>query len=289
MFFRKNHSIVGIASRLGLALVVVAGLAGIALTAGWVNSAQGPAQGQPVQAKAERAGDEWVSLFNGKTLDGWTPKFKGKKPGVNVKDTFRAEDGKIIVSYENYDRWHNRRGTLLYDSPYSHYRLRLEYRFTGEQVPGGPGWAFRNNGIMFHADSPQAMARNEGFPDCLETQLLGGRAEGKRPTANLCTPGTHVHMNGKLRKKHCMKSSSKTYRGDQWVSVEIVVRGDQRVRHLVNGKQVMTYTKPVTDEGEPVKRGWIGLQAESHPTEFRNIELKKIDPEAPVDAGPAAE
>jgi hypothetical protein len=229
---------------------------------------------------------KWISLFNGKDLTGWTPKFAGSDLGVNYKDTFRVQDGLLTVSYENYDKFNNEFGHLFYKDSFSHYRIRAEYRFIGEQVPNGPGWALRNNGLMLHCQKPATMAKNQSFPVSIEVQLLGGSGRGERSTANLCTPGTHVVMNDKLLTQHCLNSKSKTYHGDQWVTAEIEVRGNRLIRHIVNDEVVMEYSEPQLDEGDAdaqkllqagadrmLSEGYISIQAESHPTQFRKIEL----------------
>ncbi|HON92437.1 MAG TPA: DUF1080 domain-containing protein [Sedimentisphaerales bacterium] len=229
---------------------------------------------------------KWISLFNGKDLTGWTPKFAGSDLGVNYKDTFRVQDGLLTVSYENYDKFNNEFGHLFYKDSFSHYRIRAEYRFIGEQVPNGPGWAFRNNGLMLHCQKPSTMAKNQNFPVSIEVQLLGGSGTGQRSTGNLCTPGTHVVMKDKLVTQHCINSSSKTYHGDQWVTAEIEVHGNRLIRHIINGEVVMEYSEPQLDDGDPdaqkllqagadrmLSEGYISIQAESHPTQFRKIEL----------------
>lgn len=228
---------------------------------------------------------EWIPLFNGKDLDGWTPKFRGFDAGENYKNTFRVEDGLLIVSYDEYDSFDGRFGHLFYKDTFSHYRLRAEYRFVGEQVPGGPGWAVRNNGLMVHGQSPESMEKEQEFPVSIEIQLLGGTGSGQRPTANLCTPGTHVVMNGELITRHCTSSTSKTYHGDQWVTVEVEIHGNEIIRHVVEGEVVLSYTQPQLDMGDRyarklirdgnvmLDRGTISIQAESHPTQFRRIEV----------------
>jgi hypothetical protein len=107
-------------------------------------------------------------------------------------------------------------------------------------------------------------------------QLLGGSGSGERPTANLCTPGTDVEMDGKLVKRHCTSSTSKTYHGDQWVTVEIEVRGSESIKHLIDGQVVLEYAKPQLDDGTLLTGGTISLQSESHPVEFRKVELRKL-------------
>lgn len=244
---------------------------------------------------------EWIQLFNGKDLTGWTPKIRGHELGVNYGDTFRVQDGLLTVSYDQYKPedflsmdGKNRKdwekfGHLFYKDSFSHYLLRVEYRFTGDQVENGPGWAFRNNGLMLHGQDPAKMGLNQKFPVSIEVQLLGAGETGERSTLNLCTPGTNVVMDGKLIKRHCTSSNSPSFRGDQWVTVEIEVRGNEVIRHWVDGKVVLEYTKPQLDERDAEARplivdgnlmlesGTISLQSESHSTQFRKIELKKLN------------
>lgn len=232
----------------------------------------------------------WESLFNGKDLSGWQPKIMGHEPGENYLNTFRVEDGVIKVDYSNYENFNNAFGHLFYEKPYSRYILRMEYRFVGEQVPGGEQWAWKNSGVMIHSQSPESMLKDQNFPISLEVQLLGGDETGDRPTANLCTPGTHVEMNGELITDHCINSSSLTYRGEEWIQLEIHVDGHDQIKHVVNGDTVMVYGKPqigggvvsnfneeVKDDGKPLHEGYFCLQSESHPVEFRKIEILDLD------------
>ncbi|MGB5314369.1 MAG: DUF1080 domain-containing protein, partial [Robiginitalea sp.] len=168
----------------------------------------------------------WIQLFNGEDLSDWDIKIRGFDMGVNYKNTFRVEDGLLKVSYTDYDTFNEEFGHLFYKQPFSHYRLRVEYRFVGQQVPDGPAWAFRNNGLMLHSQSARSMGLNQDFPISLEAQLLGGADEGLRSTMNLCTPGSSVVIEGRFREEHCIDSRSDTYRGDRWVTAEMVVRAD---------------------------------------------------------------
>lgn len=245
----------------------------------------------PIASRMRAADDEpeWRSLFNGKDLTGWTPKIRGEKLGENYGDTFRVEEGVLRVAYDDdkYPRFAEKFGHLFYNEKFSHYRLRVEYRFTGDQCAGGPGWAFRNSGVMVHGEDPASMSLDQEFPASIEVQLLGGPGKGDRPTANLCTPGTNVEMDGKLFTPHCINSKSKTYHGDQWVTVELEVRGDEVIRHVIDGKVVLEYQKPQLDERDAhareliakrngellLKEGTISLQSESHPVEFRKVEI----------------
>ena len=221
--------------------------------------------------------EKWVSLFNGKDLDGWDIKMAGYDLNYNYGNTFRVEDGILKVSYDEYETFDNRFGHIFYNQPFSHYKLRLEYRFVGEQTEGGADWAIRNNGVMFHSQSAESMEFDQYFPISVEAQLLGGLGEGDRPTANVCTPGTDVAVDGVRILDHCINSTSRTFHGDQWVKFEMIVYGDSLVHHIVEGDTVFTYGGlRLSESGLPLGKGYIALQAESHPTEFRHIELLEL-------------
>ena len=234
--------------------------------------------------------ERWTPLFNGKDLSGWTVKIRNHPAGENFANTFRVEDGKIVVRYDGYDAFRERFGHLFFEKPYGYYRIRLEYRFVGEQAKEGPAWAYRNSGIMVHGQTPQSMGRDQDFPVSIEVQLLGGNGKDPRTTCNLCTPGTHVEMNGKLFTPHCVNSKSQTYHGDQWVRAEVLVLGDSLIRHYANGQEVLSYQRPQVGggnvdgqevkfgrDGQPLGRGTISLQSESHPVEFRKVELLELE------------
>ncbi len=227
----------------------------------------------PAQDEKEHEAEEWIQLFNGKDLEGWTPKIRYEAFGDDKRNTFRVVDGVIQVNYEKYEEFNETFGHLFFKTLHSRYRLRVEYRFFGEQLKGGPGWAFRNSGLMLHGQDPKTMKSDQDFPNSIEVQLLGGKGEGERTTMNLCTPGTDVIMNDKPLKKHCISSQSKTYHGDQWVTVEVVVDGSKGFQHLVDGEVVLEYQGPHLDDGTMLEGGTISLQSESHPCEFRKVEL----------------
>ena len=242
-----------------------------------------------VQTAEQPAKEEWIQLFNGKNLDGWIPKIRYYPAGENFGNTFRVEDGVLKVSYDKYDKFGAKFGHLFYKEPFSNYRLRVEYRFVGDQVKGGPGWAIRNSGVMIHGESPETMGKDQEFPASIEVQLLGGNGQDPRSTLNLCTPGTNVVMNGQLITQHCNNSKSKTYAGDQWVTVELEVHNSKLIKHIINGETVLEYTAPQLDDrdahakelaakqgGLLLTGGTISLQSESHPVEFRKVELLKL-------------
>ncbi|NNC50707.1 MAG: DUF1080 domain-containing protein [Flaviramulus sp.] len=238
----------------------------------------------------KKQSEQWVNLFNGKDLNGWIVKINGFELNNNYNNTFRAENGVIKVSYDQYDNFSDQFGHLFYQTPFSNYNLKLQYRFTGDQAPGGESWATKNSGIMIHSQSPESMLLKQGFPLSLEVQFLGGvNKDETRPTGNLCTPGTHVEMDGKLITEHCITADCKTYYGEEWINVEVIVNKDS-ITHIIDGKSVISYSKPTiggefldsTSEdlqaknGQPLTNGYISLQSESHPIEFRNIKILEL-------------
>jgi hypothetical protein len=236
--------------------------------------------------------DRWIALFNGRNLDGWQVTIKGYVAGDNFGNTFRVENGVIKVSYDEYGpQFNGRYGHLFYKDEFSHYRLRIEYRFVGDQAPGGPAWALRNSGVMLHGEPIAAMTRDQEFPTSIEVQFLGGNGKDERPTSNVCTPGTNIVMDGQLITRHCTNSKSRTFHGDAWVTAEVEVCGSERITHLLDGKPVLIYSNPQLDERDAhakalaaqrgsltLDRGTISLQSESHPVEFRKVELLVLDP-----------
>jgi hypothetical protein len=249
---------------------------------------------------AQGAADEedWVTLFNGRDLTGWTAKIRGHESGDNHADTFRVEGGLLTVSYDDYEDFDNQFGHLFYQTPYSHYRLRLEYRFIGDPAPGTPGWAIRNSGAMLHSQAPETMPVEQDFPISIEFQFLGGLGDGNpRPTGSMCSPGTNIVYQGEFNDTHCISSSSPTFDGDQWVDAEALVLGADRVVHYINGEAVIEYggvtyggevvsghRPEMKPDGEPLTEGYISLQSEGHPIQFRNVQLLNLkgcmDPDA---------
>jgi len=232
---------------------------------------------------------EWISLFNGQDLTGWTPKIRYHKFGDNYANTFRVDDGLLKVRYDGYDEFNETFGHLFYKTPFSNYKLRVEYRFVGDQCKGGPGWATRNSGVMLHGQDPKTMAIDQDFPVSIEAQMLGGNGKDKRTTGNLCTPGTNVVMDGELIKRHCTSSKSKTYHGEQWVTLELEVHGNGVIKHIHDGEVVLQYEKsqldprdesatPLIKDGDlMITGGTISLQSESHPLDFRKVEIMLLE------------
>lgn len=243
--------------------------------------------------------DQWAPILNDNDLNGWTPKIGGQPLNEDSTGVFKIEKGVLKV----YDHKENRRtpiGHLFYQKPVSNFRLKFEYRFTGNQFKPDESWPEQYGGIVFHAQSPESMGLLQEYPICLEFQLLGGKNTGERPTGNVCTIGTQVFVADTLNPAHCIESSSITYDGNSWISAEIEVWSDSLIRHYINDEMVLEYTRPIigggfvsenfnwekgnvrdweywaTKEGTPLKSGFIAIQAHD-PMEFRNIVLYEVE------------
>jgi hypothetical protein len=242
----------------------------------------------PPKKKSEER--EWLKLFNGTDLNDWIVKVHHHDVNVNFGNTFRAEDGMIKVRYDQYGDFNDQFAHLYYKKPFSHFHLKLEYRFTGELQPGAPEYTLLNSGVMFHSQDPKTILKEQNWPISVEMQFLAGLGDGNpRPTGNMCSPGTEIVYQGKQYEGHCLNSSSKTFDKDDWVTAELIVLGDSLVTHIINGDTVLTYSKPsmgggvvqgydsaIWQVGKPLTSGYIGLQSEGQPIDFRNIELMDL-------------
>lgn len=239
----------------------------------------------------EDTDSEWQVLFNGENLDGWIPKLYHHETGDNYANTFRVKDGIIEVNYDDYDEGFNDRyGHLFYEKPFSSYHLTWEYRFTDQWLEDAASYTYRNSGVMFHSQSPESILKVQDWPISVEWQMLAEEEEGvPRPTGNMCSPGTEVFFEGKMDPRHCINSTSPTFKWDEWVTADLIVYGDSLVIHKVNGQTVLQYTQPqigggvangfdpaIKQDGKMLTEGYIALQSEGQGVLFKNIKIKEL-------------
>lgn len=247
----------------------------------------------PALAEDLKAGP-WRSLFDGKSLDGWIPKIAKHPVGENYQQTFIVDQGAIKVSYAGYKTLDGQFGHLFYKAPFKSYRLRLTYRFLTDGVLADtPAWARSNSGIMFHSQSPESMIVDQPFPVSVEFQLLGKDGDSPRPTGAVCTPGITITMDGQKVKEHCTPpANAPTIPNGTWVKAELEVRPNGEVLQKINGAVVHRYAGLALDPedtvaggakpyilargAQPVTEGYIALQSEGHPIEFKDIEIQEL-------------
>ena len=243
-------------------------------------------------AQGSATEEDWNVLFNGKDINDWIVKIHHHDVGDNFGNTFRVENGIIEARYDQYGGTFNDQfGHLYYKQPYSYYRFQVEYRFIGDLYPGAPEYTIMNSGVMFHSQDPKTMPKEQNWPISVEMQFLGGLGDGKpRPTGNMCSPGTEVVYEGKIFPGHCINSTSPTFEGAQWLMAELIVFGDSLVTHLINGDTVLQYTQPqigggvverfdptMKPDGKLLTEGFIALQSEGQPVDFRNIRILNLE------------
>jgi hypothetical protein len=231
---------------------------------------------------------KWISIFNGKNLDGWIPKVTGYKSGENPLNLFHVENGILEVDYGKFDKFNNRFGHLFYKEKLSSYILRVEYRFHGELLADAPSYCYRNSGVMVHSQSPESMDVKQNWPVSIEVQLLGSTDSVKQKTANICTPGTTVYYKGSFTNEHCVSSTSKYYYDNEWVNLEIIVHRGKTISMVIDRDTVLVVSRPqiggfLLPENYPVatgtvlEDGYIALQAEGTNIDFRKVELKILE------------
>lgn len=234
--------------------------------------------------------NEWITLFNGKDLNDWTVKMHHYEAGDNYGNTFRVEDGLMKVRYDQYE-FTDEFGHIFYKTPFKNFHLTVDYRFSGEFEEGGPFHARLNSGVMFHSQSAESQNKEQNWPVSVEMQYLADLGDGKRTTGNMCSPGTNIEFEGKLFPKHCLNSSKKALPKGQWVTAELIVNGSQ-ITQLIDGEVVLKYSNPTLDGkdrtvkgknaeykqgGKALESGYIALQSEGQPIEFKNVRIKVLD------------
>jgi hypothetical protein len=235
---------------------------------------------------------DWQALFNGKDLNGWTPKMQHSECGENYENTFRVKNKTIQVRYNQYTQGFGERyGHLYTDRAYSYYILKLKYKVTGKWLSDAPWYTEGNSGVMYHSQAPWTMNVEQDWPRSIEMQFLANKADGsKRTTGNMCSPGTHITYKGKLDERHCIDSNGASLPKDQWVEATLTVLGDSLITHSINGKEVFQYSKPTQggplvnnyeklyyQEGALINKGHIALQSEGQEMDFKDIKILNLE------------
>ena len=188
-----------------------------------------------------------VELFNGKDFSGWELYLSNE--GANPKNTWSVVDGVVHCNGKE-------RGYMRTKEQYSDYRLRLQWRF-----PGEPG----NSGVLLHIQLPDMV-----WPKSIESQLHHENAgdfwviEGAEFEEHADPDNKRV--NGRRTIK--LHDSSEKPVGE-WNQYEIVCDGDT-IKSYVNG------VLQNEANGCSITKGYIGLQSEGAPIQFREIILEPL-------------
>ncbi|MFQ3594066.1 MAG: family 16 glycoside hydrolase [Gemmataceae bacterium] len=197
---------------------------------------------------AVKADDGFVSLFDGKTLNGWVP--VNAAPG-----TFFVKEGMLITTGVP-------TGFLRSEKRYENFILECEYM---HMKPKG------NSGIFVWADPMPAVGTP--FTRAIEVQVLDGLE-----TPNYTSHGDvfaiwgatlvpdRPHPAGWMR---CLPSEKRAKPAGQWNHYRIDCN-DGTIQLAVNGKVVSGGTK-----ANP-RFGYLALEAEGSECRYRNLRIKEL-------------
>ena len=194
-------------------------------------------------------GAKRITLWNGHNFAGW--KLYITDDTVDVADVWSIKEGVIHCAGQP-------DGYMRTKRKFRDYRLHLEWRWPEEPT---------NSGVLLHASGPDQI-----WPKCIECQLKSGSAGDL-----VLIGGTGITVDGEdkqdvekpfvaIPKKE--QSSEKS--AGQWNTYEIYCWKDT-IRCYVNGIPQNEASKATTT------KGWICLQSEGSPIEFRNIYLEPLN------------
>ena len=245
-------------------------------------------------------------LFDGTSLDGWTAaKSKGDKDwgAFSINNEERAIHvyaGKKQGSKQEYD-------CLVTKKQFSHYILRMEYKWLEKRFEPRVNWD-RDAGLLFHVHGDLKKV----WPNCFEMQIgetpghVTAKSEdywqGRKPkhrfhSGDFFTVSTKAHLRSQTKRKgnlwhpkgesitiygHSITPFGKEKAKGKWNEVEIRVHGHKKATFILNGEVVFeTMNMEQKKDGKfvPIKKGHIGLQAESAELLYRNIGIKELKEE----------
>ena len=179
-------------------------------------------------------------LFNGKDFDGWVL-YVSPDEGVPATDVFRVSDGRIVVSGRPF-------GYMRTEKKYRDYILHAEWRWIG---------ASTNSGLFQRIQEGDKL-----WPSLMEVQLQGGHAGDILGLGGTVLQGVGEKLPGLYYKDRTSTENPENPDGE-WNVAEVEVRGTH-VKAWVNGKLQNEADGEFTE-------GYIALQSEGGPLEFRNV------------------
>ena len=266
-----------------------------------------------LSAFGEELEEGFVSLFDGKSLKGWT------SARSESKDDWGAfsvnEEEKAIHVYAGCEPDSKQNSDCLNTvAEYSHFILKLEYKWAGPRFEPRRDWD-RDAGLLFHVHDNLKKV----WPYCLEMQI--GESPGDKPNARgnkgrfhsgdlfvlrpdltTCTPFGIVYQDDETQEGEKKKlggffqAEGKRKRGKhvhtllgaekpmgEWNEMEIQVHGSKKAIFIFNGEKVLeTFDFKFKDKdgnSVPLNKGHIGLQAEWAEILYRNIRIKELPSE----------
>ncbi len=202
----------------------------------------------PAQERSALESDPkgWTDIFPGARLKGWTR--ISIPPGQPVKDYagWKVDAKNKVLLCEGDKLGHE---WLRYGREFSDFILHVEWRF--HKLEGSPrynsGIFVRNSadGVIWH----QAQTGNAGGGFLFGDTLVNGEKQ-------------RVNLSKQIKEQRVKAAG-------EWNTYEIHAEG-RTIRLWVNGAVTSEFTEC------EVPKGYVGLEAEGFPIEFRNIRIKPL-------------
>lgn len=273
------------------------GASGSGGSSGGTSGSSGGAGGQrPPTGGAGGSDGDWMPLFNGRDLTGWTP-----SQGHAALFAAGTLDGEPVIHVypTQADKSNQPEATLRTNQSYSSYVFHLEYKW-GTKRYGSRSNSERDNGICFHICNNPAQVWPESVEFQLGEQALSAsndwvsghifmlinktRAQWTSTMVNglrvFSETGTKS-MIGAPMSYHKAMTDKRRDKPTEWNIVELTVHGSKDATYMMNGEVANRVTDMECQENgtwRPLSSGPIALQAEYAEIYFRNIKIKILPP-----------
>ncbi len=240
--------------------------------------------------------DGWISLFNGKNLDGWYTFLSEYGKDNDPEQVFTVENGEVHIYKDFEDGSEVPLGYFATPTDYSHYHLRFQYRW-GSKRFGIRTNEKRDSGLMYHCTGPDGVLSGI-WPRCIECQVQ----EGDTGDA-LCLVGARYktfvdpdipELPGTVERQYLspddggvpFQASVWVARNEQrdlltgWNTVDVIVMGNDYAVHVVNGvvNHRITNLQQLDEDSQwvPLIGGRFLFQAELAEVFYRNIKIRPL-------------
>jgi hypothetical protein len=212
----------------------------------------------PLCGIAQEAEQEWIELFDGQTLEGWSK--------VGGDATYKVEDGMIIGTTGD-DKSANT--FLVHEREFSDFELEFDVKY--------PGDTFVNSGVQIRSKvHPDAKPSQQLDGPQVEIEKAPGQAGyiyGEKTTRDWLYPTKEQRRDGKL-------DSHSLFKNDEWNHYRVVAQGP-RIQVWLNGEQIADVEDERHFKSHP--GGVIGLQVHRIPrperksVAWKNIRIRPLD------------
>ncbi len=203
--------------------------------------------GSAAGLRGEEKSPHQIKLFNGKDLSGWTCYLR--QPGAKMEDTWSVAEGGLLGCTGKPI------GYLRTEKKFTSFRLQVEWRWPPQAQPG-------NSGVLL-----RMVGEDKVWPKSIEAQLA---AQNAGDIWNIDKFNLTVDPQRTKGRRTIKLNPSNEKPVGQWNLYEITLHGGDlllKVNGVVQNQATHVEVLP----------GYIGLQSEGAPIEFRNITLIPLD------------